>query len=93
MPKEKKTDYRIRIVSQPEAPYTTYIVRKGERVLYMSASEAPLALSNLIHADAAAMRFALEDALNGSSAAAQLRSVLEEQWKNNKGMTPRVEVL
>jgi hypothetical protein len=92
----KKSDYRLRVSRPSEGgspPYVTYIVRKGDRVFYMSRDETPLALSNLIQGDAASVRFALEDALDGGKAAAGLRIVLAEQWQRNRALTPAVEVL
>lgn len=92
----KLAPYRLRIATQNGShhrPVYTYIVRQGDRVCYMSGSETPLALSNLIHEDAAAVRFQLEDALCGSDAAQALRAVLAVQWQQNKPMMPKVEVL
>lgn len=94
MAKKTKQTYRLRVVHGGMRPYNTYIVRYDDaRVAYMSGDESPLALSNLIHTDAAAMRFALEDALDGTAAAKALRGVLAAQFATNAALTPKVEVL
>lgn len=94
---KKPENYRLRILEphtvSRETFKTTYIVRKGDRVSYIGSDETPLALSNLISKDAAGMRFKLEDADDGDNAAKCLRSVLADQWKNNKTLLPVVEVL
>lgn len=93
---KKPNNYRLRIILPANgtgSPTHTYITRYGERVSYLSASETPLALSNLIHDDAAALRFALEDAFDGSKAAQAVRAVLTAQWKNVPARCPKVEVL
>jgi hypothetical protein len=98
MSKDKKTDYRLKIV-EPRGgtlgDHATYIVRKGDRVSYISGDETPLALSNLLwNGQSAEMRFTLEDALDGAAAAKALREVLAEQYKNApKDKHPKVEVL
>lgn len=91
----KPQNYRLRITKaqQGHRSYTTYVVRKSDRVIYMSGDETPLALSNLIHDDAAGTRFVLEDALDGAAAAKALRDVLAKQWANNPPLMPIVEVL
>lgn len=85
--------YRLRL-RFPSSNTPHYIVRnKSGTVSYISASETPLALSNLITGDAAAVRFMLEDAAEASFAAKHLRAVLAEQYKNNLPIMPKVEVL
>ena len=59
--------YRIRIMSGGGG--RCYIVRAVNGVVsYMSASETPLALSNLVGNEAAELRFKLEDARDGKAA-------------------------
>jgi hypothetical protein len=84
-------DYRIRI-TKPGDNRSSYIVRKGTEVWYMSANETPLALANLVHSEAAEMRFALEDAADGAAAGKAIRDFLVRLWSNNPRMCPDVEV-
>jgi hypothetical protein len=84
-------NYRIRITDSQGN--RTYLVRKNGNVSFISASETPLALNNLIQRDAAAARFQLEDATDGTAAAKALRTILADQWANNKPLTPKVELL
>lgn len=97
MAKEKKQDYRIAIRrpshSEAGAFTTTFIVRKGDRVSYISGDETPLALANLVMGNAAELRFALEDVATGGEAADKVREVLGSIWRNNTAMLPRVDVL
>ena len=93
----KPFNYRLRI-SEPHTGSRqtfkhTYIVRKGDVVSYISSDETPLALANLILKDAAAVRFALEDAFDGNAAAVAVRKALAEQYRNNNPLLPAVEVL
>lgn len=82
--------YRLRIKSPNGG--TTYFVRTANgKTSYMSGSETPLSLANLISDSAAETRFKLEDALNGSEAARILQLVLSHQWRNNKPLCPEVE--
>lgn len=97
MKKPTRRDYRVRI-SEPHTVSrqtfcNTYIVRKGADVRYIASDEAPLALSNLILKNAAEVRFALEDALDGGEAADALRKALAVQWTNNKALMPLVTAI
>lgn len=86
-----KADYRIRIIDGSKNQ--SYIVRKNERVNYISASETPLALSNLVQDKAAELRFDLEDARNADDAAIAVRKILAEMWRNNPPLKPSVEII
>lgn len=89
----KKTphDYRLKVTDHND--FKTYLTRKNGRVCYISGTETPLAIANLVGDSAAGTRFALEDALNGDAAAKSLRGVLASQWENNPTKCPKVEVL
>lgn len=89
--KTTKQDYRLRVTT--ELKHHTYIVRKGDRVSYISSDETPLALSNLIFQGAAEVRFALEDDTDGFVAARNLRTVLQALYKQAPDKAPKVEVL
>jgi hypothetical protein len=90
MTSKKPENYRIRIDRERSK---TYIVRRDGKVWYMSGDETVLALSNLVIDDAAALRFALEDAKDGAEAAKAVRTTLANQWKNNMAMMPQVVLL
>jgi hypothetical protein len=90
--KKSLPNYRIR-VSEDNGRGLTYITRYDGRVSYISASETPLALSNLVQSRAAELRFALEDVTLPNVAAAIVRQTLGEMWKNNPAQCPKVEVL
>lgn len=94
---KKPKDYRLKISEPHTISRTsfkhTFIVRKGDRVSYISADETPLALSNLLLNGAATTRFMLEDAFDGDNAAAALSRIFAEQYKNNKALLPLVTVL
>jgi len=92
MTKKKLTDYRLR-VTEINGRGKTYLTRHDGKVSYFSASETPLALSNLVQGEAAELRFALEDATMPNVAAALVRQVLNQMWKNNPALCPKVEVL
>jgi len=84
--------YRLKIEHPTRG--NSYIIRDEKRVVrYIASDETPLALSNLILRDAAAMRFKLEDAFDGNSAAKALREVLAQQHKGYPVGQPTVEVL
>ena len=68
---KKNGDYRIRVTDA--MGNKSYVVRNGGRVLYYSAGETPLALSN-ISQNAAELRFALQDAIGVGQAAEALRT-------------------
>lgn len=81
MAKRKPRPYRLRIV---DGMNKTYIVRsEGGHVAYKTASEVPLALSNLLLNEAAETRFKLEDALDGSEARGVLLTALRRAYKNS----------
>ena len=83
--------YRIRIMSGGGG--RCYIVRAVNGVVSnMSASETPLALSNLVGNEAAELRFKLEDARDGKAALDCLHKVLTAQWAGNPTMQPKVEL-
>lgn len=83
-----KRDYRLKIHGS-----NTFLVRRGTHVSYISASETPLALSNLVQAQAAELRFALEDALDGNAAAQAVRASLKLAFPQARSDYFRVEVL
>lgn len=85
-------EYRLRVTDHQGVK--TYVVRdlRGN-VTYISADETPLALSNLVSKDAAELRFAFQDALDGTKARRALVEVLAKQWARNRLMTPTVEIL
>lgn len=96
MPKTPIFNYRLKITSKLgefSQPTSTFFVRRDGRTSYFSASETPLALSNLLSGRTAETRFALEDASDGGDAAKILRTVLEEIWAQNKPLCPVVTVL
>lgn len=86
----KQADYRLRIA---KGGNLTFFTRTNGRTSYFSASETPLALSNLLLDQAATARFALQDAKNGNDAAKYLREILAHQWKNNPAQCPLVTLL
>jgi hypothetical protein len=79
--KATKKSYRVR--HEDSFGNRHYIVRYEGRsnVLYQSASEVPLALSNCFHNDAAEIRFALEDARDGVAAARIIKKWYMEQHR------------
>jgi len=87
---KKLPNYRLRVV---EATYSTFVVRRRGRVDYISANETPLALSNLVHGEAAVTRFILEDSPDGQEAGRQLQEVLRRMWVSNLQHCPTVKVL
>jgi hypothetical protein len=94
MPTKKQSrPYRLRITEHGAS--VSYIVRRpsGE-VRYLSRSEMPLALSNLVQGEAAELRFQLEDALDGSAAARAVRVAWQKAFRRAPGSSDLgVEVL
>jgi hypothetical protein len=85
--------FRIRLTDR--SGNMSYLVRRHDKIQidYFSANETPLSLSNLVGNEAAELRFALEDAIDDSSASRALSDRLERQWKNHPAMMPQVEVI
>lgn len=89
----KQKDYRLKIVC-PVMGNISFIVREGKNVCYMSASEVPLALSNLVQSQSAELRFALKDAFDGAEAAKATRLALTRAFPNaDLGRLSKVQVL
>jgi hypothetical protein len=71
----RTTKFRLRITDT--LGNRTYIINDEKYgVSYISASETPLALSNLLGREAAETRFALEDAADAAAASKVLAKVL-----------------
>jgi hypothetical protein len=86
-----KYDYRLRITMHDNS--RMYLVRRGKIVSYLSSSEVPNALSNLVQGEAAELRFALEDAPTSGTAARRVQDVLKRIWARNLEHMPKVEVI
>ncbi len=84
-------DYRLRVVLY-RGP-NMYITRCSGKVSYLSGTEMPQALSNLLNDKAAETRFSLEDSRDGYSAKKVLLETLAELWVKNPVACPKVEVI
>ncbi len=84
-------NFRIKITDH--LGNVSYIVRRNDHVWYMSGSQTPLALSNLMGDDAAETEFALLDAVTGEQARQFLLASLQLKWRNNKPDCPKVFLL
>jgi hypothetical protein len=62
-------------------------------VRYFTAGETPLTLSSLVGNEAAELRFALEDAMDETSALKAVSDRLERQWLKTPEMMPQLEVI
>lgn len=90
--------YRLKVTDalmSKDNPRVMFLTRNGAGVHYFSGDETPHALSNLVGADAAELRFALEDCKAGSDAAIAVRSLLMKQRARRPDAkdTFKVEVL
>jgi hypothetical protein len=84
--------FRIRLTDR--SGNISYLVRRRENeILYFTAGETPLALTNLVGNEAAELRFALEDAMDDSSAFKAVSDRLERQWEKHPEMMPQVEMI
>lgn len=81
----KPKNYRIRVTDS--LGNLSYLVRESGKVTYMSGSEMPLALSNLVDSRAAELRFELIDALNGTAALTALRKYYTSSGPSSKRKT------
>lgn len=79
MATKTKRDFRLKIID-PMMGNVSYAYRHNGNVFYQSASEMPLALSNLVGAHATEARFALLDAVNGDDAAKSLRAFIRKEF-------------
>ena len=84
-------NFRLKIERHENPP--TFIVRKDGKVCYMSGSQTPLALSNLVQENAAELSFALEDCFDARQAREAVQTVLDRVWRNNIKMRPIVHIL
>jgi hypothetical protein len=84
--------YRLMIDSPTRGK--SFIVRgEGRQVHYVSDSETPLCLSNLLGHNAAQVRFALEDARTPAEARSVVENTLRKQWERNMPAKPTVRII
>jgi len=92
---EKKAmkPFRIRLIDR--GGNMSYLVRRRDetQILYFNAGETALTLSHLVGNEAAELRFALEDAMDDSSALKAVSDRLERQWQKHPEMMPQAEVI
>lgn len=87
----KPKDYRLKVVD--DRGTATFFVRQNGRTFYMSGSETPLALANLVGDASAETRFALDDAFDGTAACKVLREALAKRFERNPPLCPKVTTL
>jgi hypothetical protein len=85
------SNFRLKITDHMKN--VSFLTRKDGEVRYFTASETPLALSNLLRDRAAETRFAMEDVSDGEHAAKVLMEELSDMWRNNMPLCPKVEEL
>jgi len=85
--------FRIRITDR--TGNISYLVRRRDKrqIRYFTAGETPLTLSGLVGNEAAELRFALEDAMDETSALKAVSDRLERQWLKTPEMMPQLEVI
>ena len=85
--------FRIRLTDR--TGNISYLVRRRDKrqIRYFTAGETPLTLSSLVGNEAAELRFALEDAMDETSALKAVSDRLERQWTKNPEMMPQVEAI
>ena len=88
---KERTKFRVKITTRGSS---TYICRaENGKVWYMSGSQTPLALSNLVSNQAAELQFRLEDVVKPADAFKIVRECLKALWANNPNGCPVVELL
>lgn len=92
MPKVLK-DYRLKVTDR-QLGNVSFLIRENGKVSYFSASETPLALSNLVDSQAAELRFKLKDALGAENAAHAVRAALRDAFPHaDFDLLPRVQII
>jgi len=89
---KKHREYRIKITDHLKN--ISYLIRteKGD-VIYVSGDEVYLALSNLAGHGAVELRFALQDAPDGTSAFHALDKFLKQKWTGNLQCKPLLQLI